>query len=113
MPRGAKRSREATSCRGTARLYSVHRNCPMPRDTERPREVTSRRRIATLQRAEKPQSTVSGLRRSVRISNRKSKCEDGRSHYDINDDVESTSKKVMNISNRNTQKSHIKNHSVE
>jgi len=26
MPRGAKRSREATSCRGTARLYSVHRN---------------------------------------------------------------------------------------
>ena len=46
MPRGAKRSREATSCRGTARLYSVHRNCPMPRDTERPREVTSRRRIA-------------------------------------------------------------------
>ena len=26
MPRGAKRSREATSCRGTARLYSVQRN---------------------------------------------------------------------------------------
>ena len=53
-------------------------------------------------------STVSGLRRSVRISDRKSKCEDGKSHTDVSDNVESISKKVVKISNRNTQKGHIK-----
>ena len=52
-------------------------------------------------------STDSGIRRSVRISNRKSKCEDGKSHTDVSDNVESISK-VVKISNRNTQKCDIK-----
>ena len=53
-------------------------------------------------------STHSGLRRSVRISNRQTNFEGGKLQNDIAENSESTSRDEVNINNRSTRKLHMK-----